>query len=296
MASNIIIDFDKHSEYKTEMDGIKKSLSQFSNYKKIASAIGKIYPQEIVAGLIGCIIIESKTDHTIINKKEYEGRGTSGTHGWNCGEGLIQWTFWKSKSQLIKLYNADARATQKLPTTWEMYKRGTPKTKGNDLCAVEDGLHIAGLTFDNQILFLTKYYEKTINKLIKSGEKNLAMIVARIYQEKVGIGLMKQYSSNPIQRAYETAAKYYKHEDGNTYLQSLKLAKEYLGVDLPTDMKVEPGKETPVRGDVTYYDPNKILTPSLSSSVTVQNISSINEGNKNKKPSGIVLGTHMKQK
>ena len=177
-----------------------------------------------------------------------------------------------------------------------MYKRGTPKTKGNDLCAVEDGLHIAGLTFDNQILFLTKYYEKTINKLIKSEEKNLAMIVARIYQEKAGIGLMKQYSSNPIQRAYETAAKYYKHEDGNTYLQSLKLAKEYLGVDLPTDMKVEPGKETPVRGDVTYYDPNKILTPSPSSSVTVQKISSINEGNKNKKPSGIVLGTHMKQK
>ena len=74
MVSNITIDFDKHSEYETEMNGIKKSLSQFSNYKKIASAIGKIYPQEIVAGLIGCIIIESKTDHTIINKKEYEGR------------------------------------------------------------------------------------------------------------------------------------------------------------------------------------------------------------------------------
>lgn len=296
MASNITIVFPNHPEYATEMSGIKKSLSQFPTYKKIASALGKIYPQEIVAGLVGCIIIESKTDHTIINKKEYEGRGTSGTHGWNCGEGLIQWTFWKSKSQLIKLYNADSRATQKLPTTWEMYKRGTPKAKGKDLCAVEDGLHIAGLTFNNQILFLTKYYEKAINKLIKNGETNLAMIVAKIYQEKAGIGLMKQYSSDSIQRAHETAAKYYKHEEGNTYLLSLKLAQEYLGVDLPTDMKVEPGKEIPVMGDVTYYDPNKILTSSASGTVTTQNISSINEGNKNKKPSGIVLGTHMKQK
>jgi hypothetical protein len=296
MASNITIAFPNHPEYATEMNGIKKSLSQFPTYKKIASALGRIYPQEIVAGLVGCIIIESKTDHTIINKKEYEGRGTSGTQGWNCGEGLIQWTFWKSKLQLIKLYNADTRATQKLPTTWEMYKRGTPKAKGKDLCAVEDGLHIAGLTFNNQILFLTKYYEKVINKLIKNGETNLAMIVAKIYQEKAGIGLMKQYSSDPIKRAHETAGRHYKHEDGNTYLLSLKLAQEYLGVDLPTDMKVEPGKEISVMGDVVYYDSNKILTSSTSKVINTQNISSINEGNKNKKTSGIVLGTHMKQK
>ena len=74
MASNITITFPNHPEYATEMSGIKKSLSQFPTYKKIASALGKIYPQEIVAGLVGCIIIESKTDHTIINKKEYEGR------------------------------------------------------------------------------------------------------------------------------------------------------------------------------------------------------------------------------
>lgn len=296
MALNITITFPNHPEYATEMSGIKKSLSQFPTYKKIASALGKIYPQEIVAGLVGCIIIESKTDHTIINKKEYEGRGTSGTQGWNCGEGLIQWTFWKSKLQLIKLYNADTRATQKLPTTWEMYKRGIPKAKGKDLCAVEDGLHIAGLTFNNQILFLTKYYENAINKLIKNGETNLAMIVAKIYQEKAGIGLMKQYSSDPIKRAHETAGRHYKHEDGNTYLLSLKLAQEYLGVNLPTDMKVKPGKEIPVMGDVVYYDPNKILTSSTSKVINTQNISSINEGNKNKKPSGKVLGTHMKQK
>lgn len=296
MASNIIINFMNHPEYGTEMDRIKKSLSQFPTYKKIASALGNIYPQEIVAGLVGCIIIESKTDHTIINKKEYEGRGTPGTQGWNCGEGLIQWTFWKSKSQLIKLYNADSRATQKLPTTWEMYKRGTPRSKGKDLCAVEDGLHIAGLTFNNQILFLTKYYEKAINKLIKNGETNLAMIVAKIYQEKAGIGLMQQYNSDPIQRAHETAARYYRHEDGNTYLQSLKLAQEYLGVDLPTDMKVEPAEEIPVMSDTTYYDPNKILTSSTPRTITPQNISSINEGNKNKKRKGTVLGSHMKQK
>ena len=296
MSSNITIVFPNHPEYATEMDEIKKSLNQYPNYKKIASALGKIYPQEIVAGLVGCIIMESKTDHTIINKKEYEGRGAPGTEGWNCGEGLIQWTFWNSKSKLIKLYNADPRATQKLPTTWEMYKRGTPRSKGKDLCAVEDGLHIAGLTFDNQILFLTKYYEKTIDNLIKNRETNLAMIVAKLYQVKAGIGFMKEYISDPILRAHETAARYYKHKDGNTYLQSLKLAKEYLGVDLPTDMKVEPGKEIPVMGDVTYRDSNKKLTMPASGPITLQRISSINGGNKNKKQSGIVLGTHMKQK
>ena len=76
----------------------------------------------------------------------------------------------------------------------------------------------------------------------------------------------------------------------------MKLAKEYLGVDLPTDMKVEPGKEIPVMGDVTYRDSNKKLTMPASGPITLQRISSINGGNKNKKPSGIVLGTHMKQK
>ena len=41
MVSNIIINFDKHPEYETEMDGIKKSLSQFSNYKKIPLLLKK---------------------------------------------------------------------------------------------------------------------------------------------------------------------------------------------------------------------------------------------------------------
>ena len=58
MSSNITIVFPNHPEYATEMDEIKKSLNQYPNYKKIASALGKIYPQEIVAGLVGCIIME----------------------------------------------------------------------------------------------------------------------------------------------------------------------------------------------------------------------------------------------
>ena len=291
MASDIKVIIPQ--EYMDEMNQIKKSLSSFPGYRPIAASLGKIYPQEIVAGLVGCIIIESKTDHTIVNRKEYEGGGTSGTQGWNCGEGLIQWTFWKYKLPLIQAYNADSRSTQKLPTTWEMYKRGTPKSKGKDLCAVEDGLHIAGLTFNNQILFLTKYYENAINKLIKNGETNLAMIVAKIYQEKAGVGLMKEYSSDPIQRAYETAAKHYKSESGNTYLQSLKLAQEYLG------SPVEPSADSPIDGDYeNYYSKlNWSDGGSYSSSSTVSNsVSGVDNSNSVKSRTGIILGSHMKQR
>ena len=88
-----------------EMNAIKKSLSQYPGYKDVASSLGKFTSQDIVAGLIGCIIPESGSNHTILNTKEYKGKGAKGTHGWNCGEGLLQWTFWKYKSQLIKDYN-----------------------------------------------------------------------------------------------------------------------------------------------------------------------------------------------
>ena len=70
MASNITVEFTGHPEYETKMNSIKKSLSQYPGHKAIASSLGKLLPQEIVAGLIGCIIPESGSDHTIINKKE----------------------------------------------------------------------------------------------------------------------------------------------------------------------------------------------------------------------------------
>ena len=292
MALNVVVEFTGHPEYESEMNSIIKSLMTYPNYKAIASSLGKIYPQHIVAAIVGCIIPESKATHTTVNKKEYEGRGKPGTEGWNCGEGLIQWTYWKYKLPLIEKYNADSRSTQKLPTTWEKYKLGTPIIKGQDnMYSVEDGQHIAGLSFDNQMLFLTKYYDDVVAKLLNSNETNLALIVAKIYQEKAGINRCSEYASQPIERAYVTAKIYYPSTDGNTYLQSVKLAKEYLNFPVAPGGVVDIGDvvlQPTGTSNVEYSTSGRIITP--------ENISSINKGNKNAKRTGIVLGVHMKQK
>ena len=54
-----------------EMNAIKKSLSQYPGHKMVASSLGKFISHDMVAGLIGCIIPESGSNHTILNEKEY---------------------------------------------------------------------------------------------------------------------------------------------------------------------------------------------------------------------------------
>ena len=271
-----------------EMNAIKKSLSQYPGHKMVASSLGKFISQDMVAGLIGCIIPESGSNHTILNEKEYRGRGADGTYGWNCGEGLIQWTYWKYKLSLIKEYNADSRSTQKLPTTWEEYKRGTPTERGGNLFGVQDGRHISGLTLDNQMLFLTTYYSGLIKSL--QNETRLEVIVAKIYQQKAGAGFYPELSNDPVLRAYKTAADKYSRSDDNHYLQSLKIAAEYLKVP------VMPGEVIASANDynVSYniYDETK-ETP-----VTPIIIESIGDSVKNRKNKsvGIILGSHMRQK
>lgn len=239
-------------EYMEEMTQIKKSLSQYPGYKDIAKYLGYYVPTEITAGLIGCIIPESGTDHTILNKKEYNGNGASGTSGWNCGEGLVQWTYWKNKLPLIEKYNADSRSTQKLPTTWDDYKKGEPVNKNGKLHAVQDGQHIAGLTLNNQMLFLTIYYRDLIKKL--QGETNLAVIVAKIYQQKAGIGYYKDIS-DPVERAYTTSKNKYPSSSGNHYLQSLKIANEYLNAPVNVfGVEEEPVNDEVVDGEDVWED------------------------------------------
>lgn len=267
-----------------EMNVIKKNLGQYPGHKAVASSLGKYCSQNIVAGIVGCIIPESGSDHTILNKTEYNGKGKEGTDGWNCGEGLIQWTKWKYKIDLIKSYNADSRSTQKLPTTWDAYKRGTPKKNGDKLNAVQDGQHIAGLTLDNQMLFLTKYYKDLIKQL--ENETNLAVIVAKIYQKKAGVGFYQDIS-DPILRAYTTAKEKYPSDAGNHYLQSLKVAQEYL------KCPIEPSSVSPISGD--YVQNSYSYTTSIPfDPMNVPEIEGMNTGEKNTK--GIILGTHIRQK
>ena len=271
-----------------EMNEIKKSLSQYTGYKDVASSLGKFISQDMVAGLIGCIIPESGSNHTILNEKEYRGRGADGTYGWNCGEGLVQWTYWKYKLPLIKEYNADSRSTQKLPTDWEEYKRGTPTERGGNLFGVQDGRHISGLTLDNQMLFLTKYYSELINSL--QNEARLEVIVAKIYQQKAGIGFYPELSNDPVLRAYTTSKNKYPSSAGNHYLQSLKIAAEYLNVPVtPID------DTTPVND---YSVPFNTYEEAKGTSTTPIIIESIGDSTKNRKNKqvGTILGSYMRQK
>lgn len=271
-----------------EMNEIKKSLSQYPGYKDVASSLGKFISQDIVAGLIGCIIPESGSNHTILNEKEYRGRGADGTYGWNCGEGLVQWTYWKYKLPLIKEYNADSRSTQKLPTDWEEYKRGTPTERGGNLFGVQDGRHISGLTLDNQMLFLTKYYSGLINSL--QNEARLEVIVAKIYQQKAGIGFYPELSNDPVLRAYTTSKYKYPSSAGNHYLQSLKIAAEYLKVPVTPSEVTESVNE--------YSVPYNAYEEAKGTSTTPIIIESIGDSTKNRKnkPVGTILGSHMRQK
>ena len=265
--------------YRQEMSRIKKTIKSYPGYEAIAASLGRYTNQQMVAGIIGCIIPESGTNHTILNKKEYNGNGASGTSGWNCGEGLIQWTYWKNKLPLIKIYNQDKRSTQKLPEIWNDYNKGKPKKKGKILYAVQDGRHISGLTLDNQMLFLVLYYKKIIDELSK--ETNLAVVVAKIYQQKAGIGYCKDIT-DPIERAYETAKRYYPSSAGNHYLQSLKIAEEYF--DHPVNPSVSPLSPT-AEYVVTYPSSstmvasNTVSTSTPMTSNVVYKLSSSNNKN-----------------
>ena len=282
------------SNYADEMMKIKKNLKQFS-YQAVAGALEKIVGHTMTAALVGCIIPESGSDHTVINKQEYLGQGASGTEQWNCGEGLIGFTFWKYKLPLIQQYNADSRSTQKLPTNWGQYNTGRPVEKGKWYYAPQDGKHIAGLTLPNQMLLLTMYYKNCINNKLK-GETDFPTIVAKIYQEKAGIGLC-QNIADPVQRAYETAKKYYKCSSGNHYLQSLKIGMEYLNGKAVDSSSIPLG---PVVGqDTTSVDWSANSVVSSGTPVDKGTISQHDlMGDDNGKPKipGRILGTHIKQK
>ena len=232
---------------KSEMNQINNHLSRYPGHMTVADSLGNFCSQKIIAGLIGCIIPESGSDPTILNTREYKGNGVQGTERWNCGEGLIQWTYWKYKLPLIEAYNADDRSTQKLPITWEEYNTGEPIERDGRLYAPLDGRHIAGLNMDNHMLFLTKYYEKLINQL--QNETNLAVIVAKIYQQKAGSGFYT-HIGDPVVRAYATSRDKYPSSAGNHYLNSLKIAQEYLKCPIKTT------DDQPLIGDYIVFNPS----------------------------------------
>lgn len=204
----------------------KEKLTNYSKYKTVADALLKYNNrQEIVAGLLACILTESAGDHTVLNKLEYNSSGSR--RGWNCGEGLVQWTYWSSKVKWIENYNKDSRVTQKLPTSWEEYSNGTPVEKNGRLYALQDGRHIAGLTLENQVIFLLLYYKSVLNNL--KNVTDVAVICAKLYQMKVGQGHFSDIT-DPIEKAYKTSRDKYHNVDKNRFLLMVKLAQEYLEI------------------------------------------------------------------
>ena len=224
--------------YASILKEVNYKISSYPKYVNVANELKKHNISEgIIAGLIGCICPESGCESDRIMGQEFyqlpfnkEGtkKPNPGTHHWNCGEGLVQWTFWDSKIKHIREYNNDSRSTQKLPTTEEEYFKGEPLKDGNRYYAPQDGKHIAGLTLENQIIFLLLYYDSIIKSL--ANETNLAVITAKIYQKKAGQGFFQE-ESDPIVQAFKTAARHYKQgesQTGNTYLRSLSIAQQYL--------------------------------------------------------------------
>ena len=283
-------------EYMDEYRSLKISLSQF-NYKEVASGLAALNKQEIVAGMVGCIIPESGSNHRVMNREEYYGRGkNSDAYGWACGEGLIGWTFKENKLKWIRIYNNDSRSTQKLPTDWATYSKGTPVEVGGWLCAPADGKHIAGLTLQNQLLLLTLYWGHITRKV--QNEQNLAAIVAWYYMEKAGPGFHKEIS-DIVKRAYATARDHYPSRSGNHYLQSVKCAADYLqcpvaggsygggGGMYGTTFSAVGGRNAVTQGKPYAENPNPVES---------KEIDNLTSGDKVKDVYGVLVGTHIKQK
>ena len=144
------------------------------------------------------------------------------------------------------------------------------------------------MTLDNQMLFLVKYYSKLINSL--QGETRLEVIVAKIYQKKAGMGFYPELKHDPVLRAYKTSKEQYPSSAGNHYLQSLKIANEYLNVPVTPIEVAEPVND--------YSVPLNAYEEIKETPVPTTIIESIGGSVKNRKnkPVGTILGSHMRQK
>ena len=294
-----------------EMDRINVRLEDVDGYKTLAASLGRFPSPKIVAALIGVIIPESGADHARLNKSEYYGHGKSGTSGWECGEGFVQWTGWSNKSNWIKKYNADKRKVKSLPTTWNEYSKGKPIEKRGILRAKQDSTHIAGLSLDDQIVLLTIYYDKMIKEL--ENETNLAVIVAKFFQQKAGPSHYYNYLFDPIIQTYYTGKIQYPQGEDNSFLKSLKYAEEYY------ENQVPPAEIEPIEGDTVQEKSGQTKEEKKQQreeskkkreeerqkkkeereqrrKYKMQKIYKMNEGRRTRAKKGIILGAHMRQK
>lgn len=154
--------------------------------------------------LVGCIVAESNMNPHAVMKRELNGTsGRPATYGReNCGEGLIQLTYWDQKQKYIKLLNNDPRRQgPKLPETKDEYKK-------------EDSRHISDLNENDALLIMLYYYEDRIKDFNVDSFDGL---ISGYYLAKAG-DLSKRYiqkngldpniKRSQMERAYLTGKQY----------------------------------------------------------------------------------------
>ena len=186
--------------------------------------------------LVGCIVAESDMNPHAVMKRELNGTsGRPATYGReNCGEGLIQLTYWDQKQKYIKLFNKDERRQgPKLPETKEEYKKN-------------DARHISDLNENDALIIMLHYYNDRIKDF---NIDSMDGIVSGYYLAKAG-DLSKKYiqkngldpnvKRSQMERAYLTGKQYRDNAnenlrktpvDENNFVKSLRFTYD-MGKDL----------------------------------------------------------------
>lgn len=151
---------------------------------------------------IACSSTECQMNYQIINVQEYKGK-----LGWECGEGLVHFTWRKTKEQLIRKFNADSRRTGRpLASTWAEYSMGQPKvlkfmkptggsTTGNHICDTNsaDGALLGDLFYS---AISPTFKQQASSQTVL---ENLRMF----YINKAGAGYAKTYTIETGKQAWE---------------------------------------------------------------------------------------------
>ena len=186
-------------------------------------------PVQAVA-LAGGIFAECRNDHTQVNTTELKGLSTNrDTWGWTgAGEGLVQFTTWTTKRDLIKKYNKDPRRTgEKLTTDPNEYSKN-------------DTRHIVDIPKQDAILFIEYYYQDLIDS---TKNDDFETIMSKLYLRKAGNHSKNKRNKSFAQQAWETGIFYNEYHnrqrdrkkpiDSNNFAKAVRFTMElgkYLGM------------------------------------------------------------------
>jgi cell wall-associated NlpC family hydrolase len=154
---------------------------------KILTEKFKVQPR-VAAIMIGHFIMEGGLQPKVVNKWEKEGKGKSGTSGWDCGEGLIGFTTMDLKLRFAPKFNYDNRRinNETLATDKDTY--------------ILTGPRISQLSYENSILATIIYYESmcaaNVMERTKDKQYHFNELSAMFYIGKAGNGNLNNKNYN----------------------------------------------------------------------------------------------------